>query len=175
MSCPLSEQSHFGPMGAHTSSKKALKWAMLGLIVQQSAGMRGERSEGRGAEGVPGGRSLERAKRSSKGFEGGPMVEVVGIVWYPSTCTLSSHVADIPSPTSSVPIFRFDWLKPLPPGLAPVATRRHGRTRALRSSIFPFHPSMAPLRVPSSPCVCQISALLPQDHLLGGTCSMCSK
>ena len=80
----------------------------------QQSGVHGERggggSEGRGGGGVLGGMSLERAKRARKGFEGGMiMVKVVGIVFgVLQHASLCSPVADIPSPTNSVPIFSLD-------------------------------------------------------------------
>ena len=53
--------------------------------------------------------SLERAKRARKGFEGGMMVEVAGIVsGVPQHASLCGPLADILSPTSSVPIFSLD-------------------------------------------------------------------
>ena len=56
--------------------------------------------------GVLLGMSPERVR---KDFEGGRMVEVVGIVFgVPQHASLCSPVADIPSPTSSVPISGLD-------------------------------------------------------------------
>ena len=53
--------------------------------------------------------SLEQAKRVSEGFEGGIMVEVAGIVSVvPQLAALCSPVAEIPSPTSLVPIFSLE-------------------------------------------------------------------
>ena len=53
--------------------------------------------------------SFDQAKRARKGFEGGKLVNVVRIVFgVPQHASLCSPVLDIPSPTSSVPIFSLD-------------------------------------------------------------------
>ena len=53
--------------------------------------------------------SLEQAKQTRKGFEGGIMVEVAGMVsGVPQHASLCSPIADIPTPTSSVPILSLD-------------------------------------------------------------------
>ena len=53
--------------------------------------------------------SLERAKQTKKGFEGGVRGAVAGIVLaVPQHASLFSLVADIPCPTSSVKIFSLD-------------------------------------------------------------------
>ena len=61
------------------------------------------------AGGVRGGMSLEQAKRARKGFKGGVEGEVAGnVLAVPKHASLFSLVADIPSPTSSVPMFNLD-------------------------------------------------------------------
>ena len=53
--------------------------------------------------------SLKRAKSARKGFEGGIMVEVAGIAsCVPRHASLCKPLANIPSPTSTVPIFSLD-------------------------------------------------------------------
>ena len=83
----------------HVSAYKLQKSLEMGNLATNSAakGVQGECGR-RGAGGVLGGMSLERAVRARKGFEGGIMVEVAGIVFgVPQHASLLSPVADIPS------------------------------------------------------------------------------
>ena len=53
--------------------------------------------------------SLERAKRVRRGFEGGILVKMAGIVFgVPQYASLFSRVPNIPSPTGLVAIFSVD-------------------------------------------------------------------
>ena len=62
-----------------------------------------------GAGGSAGGISLARAKRARTGFEGGIGGGMAGIILgVPQHASLFSPVADVPSPTNSVPIFSLD-------------------------------------------------------------------
>ena len=65
------------------------------------------RGHGRGAE--LGGMSLKRAKRARTGFRSTIREEVAEIVHgVPQHASFFSPVVDVPSPTSSVPIFSLD-------------------------------------------------------------------
>ena len=55
------------------------------------------------------GMALERVKRGRKGFKGAIVEEVAGIIHgVPQHASLFCPVADVASPTSSVPIFSLD-------------------------------------------------------------------
>ena len=73
----------------------SLKWAILGLAVQQrgvQGGCGGSSDTGGGsARGMLGGMSLERAKQAKKSFEGGIKGEVAGIVLGVPHCASTIH------------------------------------------------------------------------------------
>ena len=59
--------------------------------------------------GVLGGMPLKRAKQARKGVNGAIGEEEVGIMHgVPQHASLFNPIADVPSPTSSVPIFSLD-------------------------------------------------------------------
>ena len=99
------------PFWTHVTAYKLQKSVEMGNFGTNSATNHPGGMWGGGVIGKDclGGMSLERAKRARKSFEGGIMVEVFRIVsGVTQHATLCSPVADIPSLTSSVPIFRLD-------------------------------------------------------------------